>query len=682
MDNYTSLADAKLERQRQRNAAADPLTAPPPPPLDRRQGSRNKGAKAWKPFDFTADNESGGMPAEVRINTFRPESRTSSSARSQYPSDHDGGLGDGFQLFTGRKSRRAGPSELVTHDTRPEMRQQTVEATPNLREILEVFGTQLPGPQFLEQNAGYKSGLVQFLQHPNGDVSAQQWSAERFEWVNLGQFSNIRKKVEGQLASDRLKGETSYQTLQQGTLQYFRIIAKQREAIAMGIEFGPKQIREAMPEPAMRDSTPPDSKIAANRPPRSPPVAEIRRAAESGPPANAPREPLADRWEVTGPRDSVTQPDPFVSTSSASTVRDPAAYAQYPAYYHASSISTTGTAMQSPGAQRYFAERAALANKIQAHWNQVYSPSAYRNPNIPNAHDGQYGIADPALAPRWEPEIAHPKPVQSLNRTAMRDQLIKLGENAKERSLSNSNIRTVLHDPFQLPATPVKTEAAKSSIPSRDSAIPRKLDILQQSSPDTQWTKRPFEHTTPLLAQSTAKTAAPDHQQHLSAAKPDVDARKTYEDELDSWWTGGDRFARHEAIYEDIRKSAADSSVPFSEVNTRLMIPALENLAAYVTGPLEKRRDYWCQWVEAPEWCIDRSEHGNDSFFEANWGSPPQRIGRDPRYAGSFGSSGGGSARKASRGDGVGHVGMGVVGGSGAAGWQGVDRRFTQGMRY
>jgi hypothetical protein len=152
---------------------------------------------------------------------------------------------DDFQIFTGRKKSRAA---IPTFNEKPTQQNPTVEATFSKRDITDVFGNELPGPGFMDGNPGTLDGQLQFIQHPNGDVSAHQWSASRFGWENIGQFSNIRKKIEGQLAADRLKGETAWQSLQQNTLAYFRTVAKQREADAMGLPFTVKDIAACLPD--------------------------------------------------------------------------------------------------------------------------------------------------------------------------------------------------------------------------------------------------------------------------------------------------------------------------------------------------------------------------------------------------------------------------------------------------
>ena len=56
---------------------------------------------------------------------------------------------------------------------------------------------------------------------------------------------------------------------------------------------------------------------------------------------------------------------------------------------------------------------------------------------------------------------------------------------------------------------------------------------------------------------------------------------------------------------------------------------ALINLQSYVDGT--GNDDYFGRFARVPEWCIDKSPGGNDSYF-GDWGSPPSRVGRDPRY--------------------------------------------------
>ncbi|KZF19264.1 hypothetical protein L228DRAFT_49645 [Xylona heveae TC161] len=64
----------------------------------------------------------------------------------------------------------------------------------------------------------------------------------------------------------------------------------------------------------------------------------------------------------------------------------------------------------------------------------------------------------------------------------------------------------------------------------------------------------------------------------------------------------------------------------------KLFNAALGTLQGYVSQPPEVQAGKFGSFARVPEWCIDRSPNGASSFFGEDWGAPPQRIGRDPRY--------------------------------------------------
>ncbi|KAK4995637.1 hypothetical protein LTR28_000455, partial [Elasticomyces elasticus] len=81
---------------------------------------------------------------------------------------------DEFQLITGR-NRKPGTGKTIqglgAYEDDPEetAKPATVAATYNKRHIHDVFGNELPGPDFIQQNTGFKDRQIQFVQHPNGD---------------------------------------------------------------------------------------------------------------------------------------------------------------------------------------------------------------------------------------------------------------------------------------------------------------------------------------------------------------------------------------------------------------------------------------------------------------------------------------------------------------------------------
>jgi hypothetical protein len=304
-------------------------------------------------------------------------------------------------------------------------------------------------------------------------------------------------------------------------------------------------------------------------------------------------------------------------------------------------------------------------------------------------------------------------------RTVARDQLWKLPEVAKERTQSQTNIRTVLFDPFQSQQTPAKVEnQAEQSQPQEDpTPFSKHVSgnvLLPPASLDTsssrffpttlvpQLQKPPspaFSNTTndllnsfvdspqkPAYIQTTEKVQNPiivDGVKQTLKAPFFVEATglgssilrgegdEIYDERLQEWWKSGNTFARQEEFYQSLLRvreastggpqttrrhppgpigppsSSSSTRLPCStsesmttitgstpDHTARLLIPMIENLQAYTQGPQEKRRDYFCQWSKAPDWAIDTSENGNNSFYDKDWGTPPARLGRDPRYVG------------------------------------------------
>jgi hypothetical protein len=90
----------------------------------------------------------------------------------------------------------------------------------------QLFGT-LPDPIQLSKQTGEFDGQVVFIGHPNRDVSAHQWSMPSFQWISIGRYSNFRGKIEGSLASDRLRGIDK----PHDTLEYFKLAAENRQTL-------------------------------------------------------------------------------------------------------------------------------------------------------------------------------------------------------------------------------------------------------------------------------------------------------------------------------------------------------------------------------------------------------------------------------------------------------------------
>lgn len=90
----------------------------------------------------------------------------------------------------------------------------------------ELFGP-LPDPIRLHEQLGEFDGQVVFIGHPNRDISAHQWSFASFQWENIGRYAHSRGKIEGSLASDRVK---EYDT-SRNALVDFKLAAENRQKL-------------------------------------------------------------------------------------------------------------------------------------------------------------------------------------------------------------------------------------------------------------------------------------------------------------------------------------------------------------------------------------------------------------------------------------------------------------------
>lgn len=672
-DQPQSIAAAKLERQNKRIEATNAALTAPVLPEKHKQPARSKG-KAWKPFDF-ATEANDLPPVESRVNVFRVPSQGSSLSRSvsrisSHTQDssyteserHDSSSfleSDDFQVFTGRKKGR--PAVSTFHE-KSVQNNATVEATFCKRDITDVFGNELPGPGFMDGNPGSMDGQLQFIQHPNGDVSAHQWSASRFGWENIGQYSNIRKKIEGQLAADRLKGETAWQSLQQNTLAYFRTIAKQREANTIGRPFGVKEIAALMPD---------------TRPPSTAPTGPRRVTSKvempERPSTMMPRQDSQPSQISVGSRESTAAMPPKPSLDSLPRAQGlPLQLDQRlnPARNFTPTMreNVKEDPFTTNHAQAY-TTRSNMADQHMSTWSAYqpwsnFMPLYYNNPYafpgmnyvgssyIPHAPRPLYDypmndLSDqsartqlgslpqhlqhpqqpqPALPPREQSPGARgtsdrttlsgasPSHQAGLStraqrqstssasskhasptRIAMREHVMKMGEQAKERTKSQANIgRTVLYDPFQdqqqqKEPEPVKKVTAKQEAASVDTSHRSTLDHFpmlglgmipglgdlsghgQDPFPTTlaPSVKMPF-NTTAAPSENDLRDSSPDREwqrsnaeasnhhtmtvNHTSSLKP-WDA-----DQLDEWLWSGNKFARQEDFHQRIMATDATTS--------------------------------------------------------------------------------------------------------------------------
>ncbi|KAK7565004.1 hypothetical protein IWX50DRAFT_612878 [Phyllosticta citricarpa] len=101
----------------------------------------------------------------------------------------------------------------------------TFPQNQDLDEILQTFGQRLPDPVWLRANEGKSSGQVKFIQHPSRDVTAHRWSAQNFEWQEIGRYSCNRKFMDGDVISPLFLQHVEADPSRPQSLKYFAKLA-------------------------------------------------------------------------------------------------------------------------------------------------------------------------------------------------------------------------------------------------------------------------------------------------------------------------------------------------------------------------------------------------------------------------------------------------------------------------
>ncbi|KAK8230889.1 hypothetical protein HDK90DRAFT_556841 [Phyllosticta capitalensis] len=183
--------------------------------------------KSWKPLDLSdIDIYAGRSPLTGRSDTSTPIE--SDSARDDFPDSAISKTSpDSFSEITSRDTS-------LPRATVPEPRVQTmayVETTTavhhqqELDEIYETFGQRLPDPVWLRANEGKSSSQVKFIQHPSRDVTAHRWSAQNFEWQEIGRYSCTRKFIDGHVISPVFLQHIEADPSRPHSLKYFAKLA-------------------------------------------------------------------------------------------------------------------------------------------------------------------------------------------------------------------------------------------------------------------------------------------------------------------------------------------------------------------------------------------------------------------------------------------------------------------------
>ena len=533
--------------------------------------------------------------------------------------------------------------------------------------IIQVFGSNLAGPDSLEHNHGSRDGQIQFIQHPTGDVSAHQWTG--FHWTNLGQFSNTRQRIEGQLASDRIKGQFSSMLSQLDGPAYFRQVALQRDPQSGSDSSFETFGRQNPSRSALENHNPVTGALQgrhANREGRN-----WLYAQSQGPNSTA-QSTCLDRSQVPfSPMDLPAQQEGSMGARDCGTSKPQAEMQEVESAntleHDASSWEQSdSTAKQSP-ADDHFSSTRPLNNSMDTNmsWGRSYPPNgSEQTSDHPyqqrSAEEGSKGISQDLRTESNQANPLNPNVRLPYSITGRPESLLY---SSNESNMSNfagdispGNLgtntdrlvtRTVLHDPLRVSDSNRATHPsllrgvvpANPSVQSLETSRPENSHHVQSGEPSHVLTTGDFGNSLRISEPDEECPSRPVYDTIRDSSAYTTHHPTSYEESLNDWWSSKDQRGEWRIVLDDFPIRAEPAFISYHKPNEtshetilRLFSNAYDALASYVKGTPQYRDNPLSRFGKPPEWCIDKTPAGSNSFFGEDWGTPPSRVGRDPRY--------------------------------------------------
>ena len=688
------------EGQVTQSSRSSPALGPAKP----RSSTRPRGAKSWKPLDLTKiedseldfpDAANGSLVMEPPDYYGRSVTHGASAQNLRQPAS----LQPFSMLSTGVGDRYAAPTyHYNSSDQLQQFQTQIPRATtaynyaavyahqPSLinrqlsslydrSEVLRVFGNTLPGPDHLQRISGSRDGQVQFAQHPNGDISAHQWTGSLFQWTNLGQYSNTRRRIEGQLASDRIKGQSSSMLSQLDTVAYFRAVALQRDPQS-GLDSPFGDYRKQVPVKDIYDK--PNQLFSASRGSHTAP--ELQHYSH---PQFSTMNNVSDKGshlaksiffppQTESPRQ--TQESTGTSTWKSSQPHSKRSDADYESECEYDSLHRIedNSRTKSTLSDDYFASgRFGRQSSARAHFSgngnggmnlygltlpresEVLSSQPHRQQTVGEGCGDIHQSGETALNRfNSDPKVRLPYSSKGYSETMVNPPRYSEFEGSTSRLLhrdsdhhqQRSIMRTVLHDPLRtrepdqsgLPSHHNESVVANSTSvpPGFEASQPRNFDEPPPSSTIADF-RDPLRASDPDEERPSQSVYHPIYDADVS----DTDAQPSYEKRLNDWWDVRNRFDDDTRFADDFHDRMHGRHPSYNLSNEMgytagdgLLSALYCTLSSYVPGSANSRHDYCPRFGEPPEWCIDKTVAGSKSLFGEDWGAPPPRVGRDPRY--------------------------------------------------
>ncbi|KAI9805351.1 MAG: hypothetical protein M1833_005804 [Piccolia ochrophora] len=305
----------------------------------------------------------------------------------------------------------------------------------------------------------------------------------------------------------------------------------------------------------------------------------------------------------------------------------------------------------------FSAEQHAQLQKVVRELEHHIIKSRSNGPNQQSQDEHVTPCQKPNVVPRSSSNPREP------DRKSLKKRLYGL---AQEGIVRSQSARSLVHDTLTRPLTKtydLRRDSAtllpedepptlpdSTPFPVRDANHP----MVGYSSP-VPWTDRPIKLGPEFksLMDDEVRLISEHYvyQNELILPTMDIERREKQQNvadhEAEMWWVEDGRNQHETRLYVDqIADRELDPTTreaheadprftgtifPASDISNRLLGQTLGTLHGYVFTP-PTQGDCFASYAHVPEWCVDTTIAGLQSFFGEDWGPPPARVGRDPRY--------------------------------------------------
>ncbi|KAI4132558.1 MAG: hypothetical protein LQ338_000657 [Usnochroma carphineum] len=404
-------------------------------------------------------------------------------------------------------------------------------------------------------------------------------------------------------------------------------------------------------------------------------------SSDASAPATALYTPFQRSPESSVGQERVVDDDPFVDM--------PASLRQHPHLYGSPSDRHVGaTTASAHGAQP--AAQGNMSYELEFPTQQQQRANTHHPPGLPRPathtqalHHTLKLAAERPAAPTADTHQRDPKPYTSFARSSedggKEEKVLQtLQQQAVNVSKTQVNLpsstRTVLYDPV--------TQVSGASTHPHEPRIPQSSNEFVKTSEPLPWKNRPVDiynmvPPTPVVPHSNVHERAAaaavnqdkrDGNAYIRSLLSHPESAEQRLKSTEAWWNHdgrgqeqvraylervADEHKKRKAgrEYEDVKRAlerqasfrddrsdesnatTVPKAVVEGEAINRLMVPVIANLRSYAE---DSGTSYFNKFSKAPAWAVDGGADGNRSFFGEDWGKPPSRVGRDPRYRPTF----------------------------------------------